>query len=82
MDRDKTPVLEAIDVHKSPVGSLIPAGAEPVWLRPWRDEARQIGDPASSDDVEAALVRDRDISGMKLPDASDPKLETFRVVRG
>jgi arginine/lysine/ornithine decarboxylase len=70
------------------VASLILAGAEPVWLRPRWDAERQIAYPAPVEELnlEQAMsprdyLRAGLAAGMTLPDAADPELNTFRVVR-
>ena len=59
-------VLVDRNVHKSVVGSLILAGAEPVWLRPRWDHAREIAHPATAPDVAEALRRHPDITSVVM----------------
>jgi arginine decarboxylase len=59
-------VLVDRNVHKSVVGSLILAGAEPVWLRPRWDQEREIAHPATAVDMGEALRRHRDVSSVVM----------------
>ena len=59
-------VLVDRNVHKSVVGSVILAGAEPVWLRPRWDYAREIAHPATAGDVAEALRRHADITAVVM----------------
>src|SRR5215211_1771900 len=59
-------VLVDRNVHKSVVGSLILAGAEPAWLRPCWDHAREIAHPAIAEDVAEALRRHPDITSVVM----------------
>ena len=54
------------NVHKSAVGSLILAGAEPVWLRPRWDHEREIAHPATAEDVAEALRRHPDVTSVVM----------------
>src|SRR4051812_31409000 len=59
-------ILVDRNVHKSVVGSLILAGAEPVWLRPRWDHDNQVAHPATADDVAEALRRHPDLSSVLM----------------
>jgi arginine decarboxylase len=59
-------VLVDRNVHKSVVGSLILAGAEPVWLRPRWDHEREIAHPATVEDMAEALRRHPDITSVVM----------------
>ncbi|NUR78944.1 MAG: aminotransferase class I/II-fold pyridoxal phosphate-dependent enzyme [Dermatophilaceae bacterium] len=54
------------NVHKSVVASLVLAGANPVWLRPSWDEARQVAHPATTSVVEKALEAHPEAAGVLL----------------
>lgn len=59
-------ILVDRNVHKSVVASLVLAGAQPVWLRPSWDHARQIAHPATTEAVEQALEDDPQIRAVML----------------
>jgi arginine/lysine/ornithine decarboxylase len=87
MDHDRTPVLEAIDQYRrsgdytfslpDPAGRI---SAEMISPYPPGVPAVLPGECFNRAVVD--YLRGGVAAGMKLPDASDPKLETFRVVRG
>jgi arginine/lysine/ornithine decarboxylase len=78
MDQDRTPVLEAIEQYRR--------GDEFAFALPGHRFGRGIHErtaavPGGAFAAVVDYLRAGLAAGMVIPDASDPKLETFRVVK-